>query len=62
MIKHEVVGTKISILYLSTLAEAKNLLLYTVNLIRAQRDFVQFHSRNETHHELIEKKETKPEM
>jgi F0F1-type ATP synthase membrane subunit b/b' len=62
MIKHEVVGTKISILYLNTLAEAKNLLLNTVNLIRAQRNFLQFYARNETHHELIEKKETKPEM
>jgi len=34
------VGTKISIVYFNTLSETKNLILHTVNIIKAQRDFV----------------------
>ena len=40
-LKHEEVGSKNSILYLGILHETKNLLLQEVNLIKAQRDFVQ---------------------
>ncbi len=34
------VGTKISIVYFNTLSETKNLMLHTVNIVKAQRDFV----------------------
>ncbi len=34
------VGTKISIVYFNTLSETKNLILHTVNIVKAQRDFV----------------------
>lgn len=40
LIKSEVVGTKNSMLMLGILAETKNLLLYTINTIKAHRDFV----------------------
>ena len=33
-------GVRISLLYLEILAETKNLLLYTINLLKSQRDFV----------------------
>jgi phosphate/sulfate permease len=39
-IKNQEVGTKNSTLYLNVLSETKNLLLFTVNLIKAQRDFL----------------------
>ena len=39
-IKKQAVGTKNSLIYLSTLNETKNLILYCVNLLKAQRDFV----------------------
>ena len=37
-------GTKNSTLYLNTMNETKNLLLFTVNLIKAQRDFLVFNT------------------
>ena len=40
MIKRKEAGTRNSLLYLGMLNETKNLLLYTVNLLKAQRDFV----------------------
>jgi phosphate/sulfate permease len=39
-IKNQEVGTKNSTLYLNVMSETKNLLLFTVNLIKAQRDFL----------------------
>jgi Na+/phosphate symporter len=39
-IKNKEVGTKNSTLYLNILSETKNLLLFTINLIEAQRDFL----------------------
>ncbi|MBN2668353.1 MAG: inorganic phosphate transporter [Bacteroidales bacterium] len=39
-LKQDVVGSKNSMLYLGLLHETKNLLLHTVNLAKAQRDFV----------------------
>ncbi len=43
-IKNQESGTKNSSLYLSMLSETKSLLLFTVNLIKAQRDFL-FHTK-----------------
>ncbi len=40
LIKSEAIGTRNSMLVLGLLAETKNLLLYTVNTIKAHRDFV----------------------
>ena len=40
MIRHEEIGTKISVLYLNTTSESKNLFLNTVNLVRAHWDFL----------------------
>ena len=45
-IKKKEVGTKNSVLYLNTLSETKNLLLYCVNLLKAQRDFVKYNRSN----------------
>jgi len=45
-IKKQIVGTKNSTLYLNTLTETKNLLLYCVNLLKAQRDFVLYNKSN----------------
>ena len=42
MIKNHETGTRNSELYLNTLTETKNLLLYSVNLLKAQRDFVMY--------------------
>ena len=39
MIRKEEVGTKTSVLYLNTLSESKNLLLFIVSLVKAQKDF-----------------------
>jgi len=39
-IKNAQVGTKNSVLFLSIVSETKNLLLFTINLLKAQRDFV----------------------
>jgi hypothetical protein len=47
-IKGSQAGTRISLLYLEVLAETKNLLLYTINLIKANRDFVEFSKKPET--------------
>lgn len=40
LIKTEMVGTRNSMLFFGLLAETKNLLLYTINMIKAHRDFV----------------------
>ncbi len=48
-IKKQEVGTKNSILYLNTFTETKNLLLYCVNLLKAQRDFVIYNKSNNAH-------------
>lgn len=40
-LKHEEVGSKNTMLYTGILHETKNLLLHTMNLVKAQRDFVQ---------------------
>ena len=39
-IKAGEVGTRNSMLYLNILAETKNLLLYVINLLKSQRDFI----------------------
>ncbi|MGE4287981.1 MAG: inorganic phosphate transporter, partial [Salinivirgaceae bacterium] len=46
-IKNKEVGTRNSMLYLNILSEARNLLLYMVNMAKAQRDFTQFSSEEE---------------
>ena len=40
MIQAEEVGTRNSLLYFNMLAETKNLLLFTVNMLKAHRDFI----------------------
>ncbi len=40
MIQAEEVGTRNSMLYFNILAETKNLLLFTVNMLKAHRDFI----------------------
>ena len=45
-IRKKEVGTKNSVLYLNTLTETKNLLLFCVNLLKAQRDFVLYNQSN----------------
>ena len=45
MIKREEAGTKNSLLFFNTISETKSLLLNTVNIIKAQRDFV-IHNKN----------------
>jgi phosphate/sulfate permease len=47
-IKKQTTGTKNSTLYLNTITESKNLILYCVNLLKAQRDFVQYNKSNHT--------------
>jgi len=42
-IKKEEAGTRNSILYLGIINETKNLLLQTINLVKAQRDFIKHH-------------------
>lgn len=44
-IKNEKAGTKVSLLYLNTLHETQNLMLHLVNLVKAQRDFVDYQSK-----------------
>jgi phosphate/sulfate permease len=39
-IKSEMVGTRNSMMYLNLLTETKNLLLYTVNMVKSHRDFL----------------------
>jgi len=41
-LKKEALSTKGSMLYLEILNESKNLVLYVINLLKSQRDFVQF--------------------
>ncbi len=43
-IKKQESGTKNSALYLTIMSETKNLLLFTINLIKAQRDFLVYNS------------------
>lgn len=45
-IKRQESGTKISVLYIDILNESKNLLLHSVNMIKAQRDFLEFNIQN----------------
>jgi Na+/phosphate symporter len=44
-IKNDKAGTKVSLLYLNTLHETQNLMLHLVNLVKAQRDFVDYQSK-----------------
>lgn len=46
-IKLEKTGTRNSMLYLDLLSESKNLLLYTVNLMKSMRDFITFSDQKE---------------
>lgn len=43
-IKKEEVGTKNSLLYFNIITEIKNLLLHTINILKSQRDFVNYNS------------------
>ena len=45
-IKQDEAGTRNSILYLGILNEIKNFLLQSINLVKAQRDFVEFQMKN----------------
>ncbi|MCD4772614.1 MAG: inorganic phosphate transporter [Bacteroidales bacterium] len=48
-IKYKEAGTKNSMLYITILAETKNLLLNTINLVKSQRDFIIYNnSKNDT--------------
>jgi phosphate/sulfate permease len=47
-IKNRETGMKSSTIYLNTLTESKNLVLYTINLLKAQRDFVAYNNENGT--------------
>lgn len=47
-LKKEIISTKASLLYLEILNESKNLVLYVINLLKSQRDFVQYNNENET--------------
>lgn len=40
LIKADMVGTRNTLMYLNLLAESKNLILYTINMAKAHRDFV----------------------
>jgi len=40
MIQDELVGTRNSLMYFNLLAESKNLMLYSVNMLKAHRDFI----------------------
>ena len=46
-IKGDLVGTKITMLYLNLLSETKNLLLHTINMVKAHRDFIQSDKKKE---------------
>ena len=41
-IKQQEVGTRNSMLYLNVLSELRNILLYSINVVKAQRDFVKY--------------------
>ena len=45
-IRNRETGMKSSTIYLNTLTESKNLILYTINLLKAQRDFVAYSTEN----------------
>ncbi len=45
-IKNKETGMKNTTIYLNTLTESKNLVLYTINLLKAQRDFVVYNNEN----------------
>jgi Na+/phosphate symporter len=45
-IRNRETGMKNSTIFLNTLTESKNLLLYTINLLKAQRDFVAYSREN----------------
>ena len=45
-IRNRETGMKSSTIYLNTLTESKNLVLYTMNLLKAQRDFVAYSTEN----------------
>jgi phosphate/sulfate permease len=47
-IKNRETGMKSSTIYLNTLTESKNLVLYIINLLKAQRDFVAYNNENGT--------------
>ncbi|MBL7128056.1 MAG: inorganic phosphate transporter [Ignavibacteria bacterium] len=47
-IKGSQAGTRVSLLYLEVLAETKNLLLYTINLVKSNRDFVEYSKKPES--------------
>ncbi len=47
-IKTGTVSTKTSLLYLNILSETKNLILYAVNLLKSQRDFVQYQNKKKS--------------
>ena len=40
LIKAELVGTRNTLMYMNLLAETKNLILYSVNMVKAHRDFI----------------------
>ncbi len=46
LMKSDDVNTRISILYLDLLAESKNLIFHTVNLLKASRDFNEYNKSN----------------
>jgi len=56
-IKNQESGTKNSTLYLNIMNETKNLLLFTVNLIKAQRDFLIFDKNQNSQPEPVEEVE-----
>ncbi len=46
-IKSELVGTKNTLMYLNLLSETKNLVLYTVNMVKSHRDFLMSDALNQ---------------
>ncbi len=46
-IKQQEVGTRNSMLYLNILSELRNILLYSINVVKAQRDFVKYSGNQE---------------
>ena len=56
-IKNQESGTKNSTLYLNVMNETKNLLLFTVNLIKAQRDFLIFDNNQNVQPEPVQETE-----
>lgn len=41
LIKEEMIGTRVTLMYMNLLNETKNLVLYTINMVKAHRDFIQ---------------------